>query len=66
LLALRPLPDVTDTQRSIARMKEAGADCVAIRLQDAVEAVESMLGADAPSTDRSSAPVMNRLASAMR
>ena len=66
LLALRPLPYVTDTQRSIARMKEAGADCVAIRLQDAVEAVESMLGADATSADRSSAPVMNRLASAMR
>jgi predicted PurR-regulated permease PerM len=67
LLALRPLPDVTDAQRSIARMKEAGADCVAIKLQEAVDAVQSMLGDVSPATDAASAPLpANRLAGAMR
>jgi len=46
LLVLRPLPDVTDAQRSIARMKEAGADRVAINLHDAVGAVQGMLTHD--------------------
>ncbi|HEU4485352.1 MAG TPA: AI-2E family transporter [Povalibacter sp.] len=67
LLALRPLPDITDAQRSIARMKEAGADCVAIKLQEAVDAVQSMLGDVSPATDAASAPMpANRLAGAMR
>ena len=67
LLALRPLPDITDAQRSIARMKEAGADCVAIKLQEAVDAVQSMLGDVSSATDAASAPMpANRLAGAMR
>ncbi|HEY5807485.1 MAG TPA: AI-2E family transporter, partial [Povalibacter sp.] len=37
LLVLRPLPDLTDAVRSIARMKEAGADRVAINMQQAID-----------------------------
>jgi predicted PurR-regulated permease PerM len=44
VLALRPLPDTTDSARSVARMKEAGADRVAINLRQAMEEVHEMLG----------------------
>ncbi|MFL6619041.1 MAG: AI-2E family transporter [Povalibacter sp.] len=48
LLALRPLPDSTDVARSNARMKEAGADRVAINLQQAIDEVHSLLGLASP------------------
>ena len=44
LLALRPLPDGADAARSVARMKEAGANRVAINLRQALDEVQSMLG----------------------
>jgi hypothetical protein len=54
LLALRPLPDSTDAASSMARMKEAGADRVAINLHQAMEEVQELLGpvasADGPAT----------------
>jgi methylmalonyl-CoA mutase cobalamin-binding subunit len=49
LLALRPLPDGADAARSVARMKEAGADRVAINLRQAMEEVQALLGPLNPS-----------------
>lgn len=66
LLALRPLPDVADAQRSIARMKEAGADRVAINLQEAVEAVTAMVGSDSDTADTRTAALDEGLAGALR
>ncbi|HEY6644043.1 AI-2E family transporter [Povalibacter sp.] len=43
LLVLRPLPDMNDTARSIGRMKEAGADRVAITLRQAIEQAAQLL-----------------------
>ncbi|HMN46923.1 MAG TPA: AI-2E family transporter [Povalibacter sp.] len=43
LLVLRPLPDAGDAERSIGRMKEAGADRVAITLRQALEEAEQLL-----------------------
>jgi predicted PurR-regulated permease PerM len=43
LLVLRPLPDATDAARSIGRMKEAGADRVAITLHEAIVEAENLL-----------------------
>lgn len=43
LLVLRPLPDATDAERSIGRMKEAGADRVAITLRQAIEEADRLL-----------------------
>ena len=43
LLVLQPLPDVAETGRSVSRMKEAGADRVAITLEDAVHDAGDLL-----------------------
>jgi hypothetical protein len=43
LLVVRPLPDQTDAERSVARMKEAGADRVAINLQQALRDTEELI-----------------------
>ena len=48
MLALRPLPSSTDNARSVARMKEAGADRVAINLQQAMEEVQALMDASDP------------------
>lgn len=48
LLVLRPLPDAEDAARSVTRMKEAGADCVAITLQHALEQMENILSGIKP------------------
>ena len=44
LLALRPRPNASDAAHSVARMKEAGADRVAINLQQAIDEVQNLLG----------------------
>lgn len=43
LLVLRPLPDASDTTRSVARMKEAGADYVATSIQQALQEIGQLL-----------------------
>jgi len=43
LLVLRPLPEGTDATRSVARMREAGADRVATNLQQAAEEARGLL-----------------------
>jgi hypothetical protein len=43
LLVLRPLPDASDTTRSVARMKEAGADYVATGIQQALQEIGQLL-----------------------
>jgi len=49
LLVLRLNPIATDTEHSIARMKEAGADFVVMSIHDAVKEVEKLLAAEAAS-----------------
>ena len=43
ILVLRPNVADLDATRSIARMKDAGADCVVATLRDAVEGIEELL-----------------------
>jgi predicted PurR-regulated permease PerM len=44
LLVFRPTIAEADLSRSVERIKESGADCVATTMQEAIEAVNSLLG----------------------
>jgi predicted PurR-regulated permease PerM len=64
LLVVRPLPDQTDAERSIARMKEAGADRVAINLQQALCDTEELIG-EMPRTAAERSPGKQALAASL-
>lgn len=51
LLVLRPLPDTGDMARSVARMQEAGADCVATSVHQALQQIRQLLTAKTEKPD---------------